>query len=276
MRDDAIDFGRAVWSREDLLSEIDTFLQTYDKRPLRENSGGMCAPHSFYTWFTLRRLKPETVIESGVFRGHSTWLIEQALPDADIVSIDPRLDVVQYHSARARYTEMDFSACDWSQTDPATTLAFFDDHQNAYQRLQQCKWFGFRDVIFEDNYSVNHGDVYSLKKAFAGCGFEPPGKLTKRRNLLSFKKKKRGRAIGARSAAVAPNTTDATYILRNIETYFEFPPVCRASLTRWGDPWDDTVYPTKAALLTEVPDGDRAIFQADATSYTWLCYVRLK
>ena len=50
---------------------------------------------------------------------------------------------------------------------------FFDDHQNAYKRLQQCKWFGFRHVVFEDNYPSGQGDSYSLKQAFANAGFDP-------------------------------------------------------------------------------------------------------
>ena len=63
------------------------FIEVYRRRPIRDNAGGMGLNHSFATWFILRQMQPRLVVESGVWRGHSTWLIEQAAPDAEIVAI---------------------------------------------------------------------------------------------------------------------------------------------------------------------------------------------
>ncbi len=254
MEDAAIDIGDPPWSREELIGELDVFLDIYDERPLKENAGGMSSPHSFYTWYALRKLNPKTVIESGVFRGHSTWLIEQALPETEIISIDPRLDHVVYRSDRARYQETDFGLSDWSALDSNTTLVFFDDHQNAYERLKQCRWFGFRNVIFEDNYAHTQGDFYSLKKAFQGRGFAP-AKSKRVKQILSFcfPRGVKCNTIGATSAAVAPNQADAEYIRRHVEIYFEFPPIFRLTGTRWGTAWNDVNYPTKAPLFIDPP-----------------------
>ena len=129
----------------------------------------MKSPHLFALWFMAKRLRPELVVESGVLRGQSTWLLEQACPEAKLICIDPALEKRTYISDRAVYSPKDFTEHDWADV-PERSLAFFDDHQNAYLRIQQCAWFGFRHVIFEDNYPPGHGDCYSLKKAFAGAG----------------------------------------------------------------------------------------------------------
>ena len=92
MRSEDIDLGTPSWTDRDLLAEIEPFLSVFGDRPLKHNPGGMGAPHCFYVWFLVRWLRPQTVIESGVFKGQSTWLIEQAAPQARIFSIDPRPD----------------------------------------------------------------------------------------------------------------------------------------------------------------------------------------
>ena len=52
----------------------------------------------FATFFILKKLNPSFVIESGVFRGQSTWLIENALPNSEILSIDIDLSKRKYIS----------------------------------------------------------------------------------------------------------------------------------------------------------------------------------
>jgi hypothetical protein len=271
MRGEDIDIGTPPWTTADLIAEIDPFLAVYPGRPLADNPGGMGAPHCFYVWFLLRRLKPETVIESGVYKGQSTWLIEQACPGARILSIDPRPDFMEYRSARATYSTVDFGETDWTGLDPATTLVFFDDHQNAYERLKQCRWFGFRDLIFEDNYPALQGDVYSLKKVLAGTGFTPPPPRKRKRKLLPWPRKPAPLPV----PGVAANHADATYLRRNVEVYYEFPPLFRTADTRWGDAWSDEAYPTKDPLFAGPADDRLGIFLHDARTYNWLCYVRL-
>jgi len=41
----------------------------------------------FASWFMARQLDPEVIIESGVWRGQGTWLLEQACPRAQIISM---------------------------------------------------------------------------------------------------------------------------------------------------------------------------------------------
>jgi hypothetical protein len=84
-----------------MLAALPEFSDIYERRPIRDNKGGMRAPHCFAAWFMLRKLRPTAVVESGLWRGQGTWLIEQACPDADLYCIDIDLGRLEYRSPRA-------------------------------------------------------------------------------------------------------------------------------------------------------------------------------
>jgi hypothetical protein len=155
---------------EEARAAIPELVSVYADRPVRENSGGMGFNHSFATWFILKSMQPRTVIESEVWKGHSTWIIEQACPAAELFCLDLNYSRLQYRSRRATYLQKDFAECDWSGIDSKATEAFLDDHQNAYVRLKELWWVGIRDAIFEDNFPVGQGDCYSLRQVAAGSG----------------------------------------------------------------------------------------------------------
>ncbi len=271
--------GCQLWTKADILEHIDEFASIYDDRPIRDNYGGMKAPHMFALWFMARKLRPDLIVESGIWKGQSTWLLEVACPQAKLVAIDLDLDTREYISKKAAYSDRDFSEQDWSEiTD--RSLVFFDDHQNAYRRLQQCKWFGFKHVIFEDNYPASKGDFYSLKKAFSRTGFDPADSSSPTRTCFN----RLATRIGLRLLSLSrqhepvrthPNDIDARMLESHLETYFEFPPVIKPDRTRWGDLWDDS-YPTPEPLLEQREKPSHRLFVEEATWYTWICYAKLK
>ncbi len=265
---------------------LDEFAAIYANRPIRDNAGGMHAPHMFATWFMVRRLNPDLIIESGVFKGQGTWLLERACPDARLICIDINLAQRQYISDRATYSDRDFDLHDWADASDRT-LAFFDDHQNARVRLQQCHWHGIRHAMFEDNYPPPHGDCYSLKRAFGHAGFDAS---TRRRPArpgeYSFAILHRAATV-ARAAMgtlrpqqvddrIPPGDADANALRRRLEVYYEFPPVIRPDRTRWGDAWTDKKYPTPPPLLDRADPPSHEVFQREAVRYTWMCYAKLK
>ena len=261
--------GEVDWSNEDIVTAIPEFLELYNQRPILINEGGMKTPHMFATWFLLRKINPSIVIESGVWKGQSTWLIEKTLPNAFIYSIDPRLDLREYISEKAVYFDKDFSLIDWSIiSDKNKTLCFFDDHQNCFERVVHCKRLGFKECIFEDNYPTKQGDCYSLKKVFSHTGFKPEdikqGVFSK---LLDFFKASDNRII-------KPNSADAAYLKESLSVYYEFPPIYRCEYTRWGDKWDDIDYPTPPSIFSREDDLIKQ-FVVDAMYYTWICYAKL-
>ena len=111
------------WKNEELLNELKTFKKIYDSRPIKENTGGMLFPHMFAVYFILKKIKPSFIIESGVYKGQSTWLIENTLPESKILSIDIDLSKRQYFSKKAEYSNLDFKHHDFSNI-PSDTLVF--------------------------------------------------------------------------------------------------------------------------------------------------------
>lgn len=259
--------GRVPWSRDEMTGAIDAFRPIYEERPIANNVGGMRASHLFLAWFLLSKLSPKVVIESGVFKGQGTWLIERTCPDAILHCIDPRLDQLEYESKKATYYDRDFDVIDFSWVNPEQTLCFFDDHQNALSRVMSMKWKGLKHAIFEDNYPAGHGDCYSLKKIFMESGHVSDYRgLKGRAKKILLKRLHMDKRIpdGAEPIVELEN---------NLELYWEGPPIFKPPLTRWGSPWEDEAFPTPEPLLTENPADP---LYADANDYTWMCYVRLK
>ncbi|XP_039121105.1 uncharacterized protein LOC120257879 [Dioscorea cayenensis subsp. rotundata] len=174
--------GKMVeWTSKDLLKGLEEFVPVYETRPIKNNIYGMGFDHSFGLWFMARWLKPDLMIESGAFKGHSTWVLRQAMPETRIISLSPRHPEKYlrkgpaYVDANCTYFAgkdfVDFGSVDWVSVlkkhgvaDPSRVLAFFDDHQNELKRVKQALKAGFRNLIFEDNYDTGTGDHYSLRQ----------------------------------------------------------------------------------------------------------------
>lgn len=139
------------WTSKDLLIGLEEFIPIYETRPIKNNMYGMGFDHSFGLWFVTRWLKPDLMIESGAFKGHSTWVLRQAMPDIPIVSISPR-HPEKYLKKGPAYVDgnctyfagkdfVDFGSMDWGKVmrkygikDRSRVLIFFDDHQNELKR----------------------------------------------------------------------------------------------------------------------------------------------
>ncbi|KAF5957045.1 hypothetical protein HYC85_004270 [Camellia sinensis] len=177
--------GKTVeWTSKDLLRGLEEFVPIYETRPIKNNMYGMGFDHSFGLWFIARWLKPDLMIESGAFKGHSTWVLRQAMPDKPIVSLSPR-HPEKYLKKGPAYVDgnctyfagknfVDFGSLDWQSVikkhgieDLNRVLVFFDDHQNELKRLKQALKAGFRHLVFEDNYDTGTGDHYSFRQIFS-------------------------------------------------------------------------------------------------------------
>ena len=140
-----------IWNKDDMKLYLEEFYELYTKRPIKDNDGGMKSPHMFPAWYIIKKIQPKFIIESGVWKGLGTWFFEQASPNSKIISIDPYPHFRVYTSDKVTYLTNDFSTIDFSKIlNIKETLVFFDDHQNALDRIKQCINFGFDKVIFED------------------------------------------------------------------------------------------------------------------------------
>jgi hypothetical protein len=263
--------GKVDWTYDELRQAIPDFLELYKKKPIFDNQGGMTSAHLFATWFMLKKLNPKNVIESGIWKGQGTWLIENTLPDAKIYSIDVNLSIRKYISDRVQYFDKDFFEIDWSIiSDKENTVLFFDDHQNAFERIKKGTKLGFKHFIFEDNYPAKYGDCYSLKKVFQHAGFRSD---TQKKNLLQTIK---SIIKPIKPVIILPNSTDASFLKDVLAIYYEFPPVFKKPKTRWGDDWTEEHFPTPEPLFESAEHDYLKLFEDEAVFYTWICYALAK
>ena len=268
--------------------DLEHFREIYKSRPIKNNSGGMLSTHMFYVWFTAKKINPKLIIDSGTYKGQSAWLLKQACPNAEILSFDIFPDSRQHTTKGVEYLPYDFSQHDW-RNHSKNSLILFDDHQNAYTRLQQCLWFNIPNIIFEDNYPASQGDCYSLKKIFASSGFRSEyfkkgQKINKYKKLFSkFFNKLTGlpnQMDQFASLAIDKNDIDKYFVGKNLNEYLEYPPLYKTEYTRWKDKWDEDKYPTAEPILGFLTEDDFKnsldFYKYECKSYTWICYAKLK
>ncbi|WP_457103741.1 hypothetical protein [Methylobacterium sp. P5_C11] len=135
----------------DVRDQVRAFWTLIPTAPVRQRRGGSGFNGALQLYVAMRALKPDFVIESGVFRGLTTWVIRQARPQATIFCHDPDLSGLQYRDARARYSTADWSTADWSMLDPARTVAFFDDHIAQGRRVVEAQARGLTRLLFDDD-----------------------------------------------------------------------------------------------------------------------------
>lgn len=230
--------GIVPWTEEDIKSKLNKFSKLYKNRPIKDNKGGMKAPHMFASWFIIQYMKFSNIIESGVFYGAGTWFFEQANPNAKIFSIDIKLNKRKYISNKVTYYDKDFCTQNWNDLDKENTLCFFDDHINAFNRTKFIYENNFKYAIFEDNYPIGKGNVVSLKQKFD------------------------------------IDNEDSNYLRSIIKTYYEFPPIMKLKKNRWNEDWNK--YPIKDPIIYSVKRNRNLIYKNEADNYTWLCYVEFK
>ena len=144
-------------AKERALQALYDFPSIYENRLVRDNGGGSGFNDSLWLFIMARAIMPQSVIESGVHKGHSTWIFRQACPEARIFSFDITFENRIYHDENAHYFEHDWS--DWScpeDLNPDKTLVFFDDHISHAKRLIQAAHRSFSTVLLDDNFAAEH------------------------------------------------------------------------------------------------------------------------
>ena len=238
MKKSILQINQPPWSDEDIIKDLENFKSIYNDRPIKDNKGGMLFSHVFYFYFVLKKINPELVIESGVFKGQSTWLIEKTLPNSKIISIDLNLSKREYISKNATYSNIDFKFQKFSKI-PKNSLVFFDDHVNHLDRIVYAKFFNIKHVIFEDNYSINNGDFQTIKQFYLKNKFNhKPGFMSLVKTFFKFgflvtKKilnlnsdyKKELNLINDRIRDGHEEFEWMENIFNNVNCYYEFPPL---------------------------------------------------
>lgn len=227
-----------MWSVDEIKNYLDDFIKVYEQRPIKDNKGGMLFSHMFYFYFILKKINPDFVIESGIFKGQSTWLIERTIPHAKIVSIDINLNQREYVSKKATYSSKDFRFLDLKDIS-SNTLIFLDDHINHLDRIIDADLLNIKHIVLEDNYPGDKGDFQTIKQVIENKSFKHnPGFLSLLNTNFKFSKvifkkifdknynsKEDIDLIDKRIRDGHKNQVFIENILKKISSYYEFPPL---------------------------------------------------
>jgi len=157
------DFLRRAGHLVDLNRLEETILAFYSLAkncPIRQSSGGCGFNAAVELFVTARLLCPQVIVESGVYRGFTTWVLRHAAPTAKILSFDIDLSRLRRTERGVEYVEADVSTYDFRSIPKENALCFFDDHVSQLQRIEQAHSWGFINLIFDDNWPAHalHGD----------------------------------------------------------------------------------------------------------------------
>ena len=152
-----------MFSKSHLKKNFSEFLTFYKNRPIKNNQSGMKIDHCYALFTLLKKIKPKYVIESGVWKGQTTWLIKNVLKNSKIFSIDIDLSQRDLIYKNVKYLEKDITKYNWSKLDKNKTLIIFDDHVCFSERLNFIKKNKFKHIIFDDNLPNHHISYYTPK-----------------------------------------------------------------------------------------------------------------
>jgi len=130
---------------------IQEFFELYRNREKTDNTHGSGFHNAFWLYVISRTLNPELIVESGVWKGHSSWLLTKACPGADQYGFDISLNKLEYPDLKVQMFEQDWQTHSFPSFEPDRALIFFDCHINHAQRLIEAKAKGFKHIIFDDN-----------------------------------------------------------------------------------------------------------------------------
>ncbi len=137
------------------MAAVADFFALYDRRPVRDNSGGSGLNDSLWLFALARAFAPALIVESGTHKGHSAWLFRQACPDAELHSFDIDPGRLLHREPSVRYHLGDWSEAELPAPDPAVSLVFLDDHISHARRLREAHERGFRRLLLDDNFPAH-------------------------------------------------------------------------------------------------------------------------
>ena len=285
-----------------LKKQFKSFLKIYNTRPIKDNSSGMRIDHCFAVYCLLKKIKPKNVIESGIWRGQTTWLIKKTLKNANIFSIDIDLSNRKIIYEDVKYLDRDISKFNWKKLDKNKTLIIFDDHVCFSKRINFLLKNNFKHIIFDDNLPNGFSPYYTpkiifekkilTKKRFVKYTnlkrfFEFITKfyLLGNKKKLSIKFQKNFLKIIYSPQINSNLNKNFKKFIKKTENYFEFPPIIKFNLKKrfkklieyFGEKVYESDYNVKKPIsnLNQLKV-DKSLYSEFNQQYANICYIKLK
>lgn len=139
------------YSKKNIQNYVEDYCRVFSKTPIRDMNSGFGFNEGLFLFCIIKVIKPSLVIESGIMKGFTTYLIDEATDKQCIInSFDISFENIEYRSKKAHYFKNDIN-----QTPPDLknhkVLAFWDDHTSQLDRLEFSIKNNIKYNIFDDD-----------------------------------------------------------------------------------------------------------------------------
>lgn len=141
--------------KERIRHEVERFFEVISSCPVVQSHGGSGVNGALLLFVIARVLNPDVIIESGVFRGFTTWILRMACPAAEIYCFDLSFRSLMYRDENAIYVEHDWSEFELAVPGLKRSLCFFDDHVDQWRRIEEAKCRKIDYAIFDDSFPAH-------------------------------------------------------------------------------------------------------------------------
>ena len=121
------------------------------KCPVSQFVGGGGWNAGLHLFCLSRAIEPMIIIESGTYKGFSSWIFRQANPRAELHCFDVDLSRLEWRDPTIIYHEYDWFDSPIQIDDPAVVFAYFDDHVSQARRILEASRLSLSTIAFDDN-----------------------------------------------------------------------------------------------------------------------------
>lgn len=137
--------------KKDIEKYVDEYCEVFSETPIKDMKSGFGFNEGLFLFCIIKIVNPSLVIESGIMKGFTTYLIDAASrADCVINCYDINFDNIQYRSRKANYFNNDISKIP-PKIDGHKVLAFWDDHTSQLDRLEFSISNNIKYNIFDDD-----------------------------------------------------------------------------------------------------------------------------
>ncbi len=139
---------------EIIIKHVDEFRTVFLDSPVTMNVYGANFPSGVNLFLMARCLAPGLIVESGVYKGQSSYILASACRRAEVHAFDVNLKELSHRTPGVTYHEYDWMNAQIKCDPSSVGLCFFDDHQNQALRIIQAHERGFKHVIVDDSWPI--------------------------------------------------------------------------------------------------------------------------
>lgn len=146
--------SKLKYNKKQLTKYVEEFEIVFMQSPVKEHESGFGYNEGVFFYTILRIINPELVIESGVMKGFTTYLIDAATNDnCKIFSYDINFENKVFSSKKAQYNNFDISN-KVPLVKNKRAVALWDDHTSQLDRLKFSQEHNIEFNFFDDDLSI--------------------------------------------------------------------------------------------------------------------------